>query len=299
MLFRFNRFAVFLCLLLACLLPTGCGNKHIAIGSKPFTENVLLAEMLAQLTEAHTKIKVERKFNLNSTLVAFDALKAGTIDLYPEYTGTGLVTLLKQPPQKDTAQAYTLVQEAFNKQFQLKWLKPFGFNNTHAIAVSADLARAHNLNALSDLGPYAPALIFAANHDFYMAPDGFAGLAKTYGLTFKDKRQMEIGPKYEAIADERVDVVNTFATDGLLITHKLTVLADDKHYFPSYQAATLVRMDTLRRYPELEPVLNKLADQLSDAAMQQLNYQVDQEKKPLAEVAKQFLSSRGLLTPKK
>ncbi len=294
--------ALLLCLLLIGLLPAGCSpfsSKQIAIGSKPFTENVLLAEMLAQLTEAHTKIKVERKFNLSNTLVAFDLLKAGSIDLYPEYTGTGLVMLLNQPPQKDAAKAYQLVQEAFNRQYRLKWLQPYGFNNTSAIAVNASLAKARRLRTISDLAPHAPSLVFAANLDFYMSPDGFNSLVKAYGLNFKDKKQMDIGPRYEALVDERVDVVNTFATDGLLAANELTVLADDKHFFPAYQAATLARMETLRQYPELEPVLNKLAGQLSDADMQQLNHQVDQQQQPVAEVARKFLSSRGLLPAKK
>lgn len=301
--FHSRRFILIICFLLAVALPISCSswtaNKHIAIGSKPFTENVLLAEMLAQLTESQTKIKVDRKFNLNSTLVAFDALRGGEIDLYPEYTGTGLVTLLRQPPEHNAVKAYQTVQTAFNKQFQLKWLKPYGFNNTYAIAVTASLAKAHNLQKISDLKPYASSLVFAANQDFYMSADGFNGLAQTYGLTFKDKRQMDIGPKYEAITDNRVDVINTFATDGSLVAHKLTVLADDKDYFTDYQATTLVRMITLMKYPELEPVLNKLADQISDADMQQLNYQVDHEKKPVADVARQFLISRGLLASPK
>lgn len=300
---RFRRLLLAVCLLLAVSLPVSCffwsGDKHIAVGAKPFNENILLAEMLAQLTEAHTKIKVERKFNLNSTLVAFDALKSGAIDLYPEYTGTGLATLLGQPTQRDAAKAYETVQTAFNKQFQLKWLKPYGFNNTYAIAVTAELAKAHNLQKISDLSPYASSLVFAANQDFYMSADGFNGLVQTYGITFKDKRQLDIDPKYEAIADGRVDVINAFATDGSLIAHKLVVLTDDKDYFTDYQGTTLVRMDTLRKYPELEPVLNKLADQLSDADMQRLNYQIDQEKRPIAEVARNFLTSKGLLPVKK
>ena len=293
---RHHRIAILLvCLLL--LLPTGCSpfvSKQITIGAKPFTENILLAEMLAQLTEAHTNIKVERKFGLSSTLVAFDLLKAGQLDLYPEYTGTGLVMLLNQPPQHDAAAAYQLVQEAFNRQYRLKWLPPYGFNNTAALAVNGALARAHNLRAISDLAPHAPALVFAANQDFYTSPDGFSALVKTYRLTFKDKKQLEIEPRYEALIDARVDVINTYATDGRLAADELTVLADDKHDFPAYQAATLVRMDTLRKYPELEPALNKLAGQLSDAQMQQLNRQVDQQR-PVAEVAAAFLRSRGLL----
>jgi osmoprotectant transport system substrate-binding protein len=181
----------------------------------------------------------------------------------------------------------------------LKWLKPYGFNNTYAIAVTAELAKAHALQKISDLKPYASSLVFAANQDFYMSADGFNGLVQTYGITFKDKRQLDIDPKYEAIADGRVDVINAFATDGSLIAHKLVVLTDDKDYFTDYQGTTLVRMDTLRKYPELEPVLNKLADQLSDADMQRLNYQIDQEKRPIAEVARNFLTSKGLLPVKK
>ena len=283
------------------LLVSACGSspsptvKPIVIGSKPFTEGVLLSELAAQLIEGNTQLKVERKFNLGGTIVAFNALKNGDLDLYPEYTGTGLMAILKQPAVSDADKAYGIVQKEFNNQFKIKWLKPLGFNNTYAMAVPEELASQNNLKSTSDLAKIVDKLIFGAEQDFFGRADGYDGFTQAYGFKFKNVKQMEIGLKYKAIANKEVNVINAFSTDGLLITHKLRVLADDKKFFPPYYGAFLVRMSTLEKQPQLEAVLDKLAGKITDSEMQKLNYEVDQEKKDPAAVVKAFLKAKGLV----
>ena len=283
------------------LLVSACGSspssttKPIVIGSKPFTEGVVLSELAAQLIEGNTQLKVERKFNLGGTIVAFNALKNGDLDLYPEYTGTGLMAILKQPAVSDADKAYGIVQKEFNSQFKIKWLKPLGFNNTYAMAVPEELASQNNLKSTSDLAKIVDKLIFGAEQDFFGRADGYDGFTQAYGFKFKNVKQMEIGLKYKAVANKEVNVINAFSTDGLLITHKLRVLADDKKFFPPYYGAFLVRMSTLEKQPQLEAVLDKLAGKITDSEMQKLNYEVDQEKKDPAAVVKAFLKSKGLV----
>ena len=283
------------------LLASACGStpsstaKPIVIGSKPFTEGVLLSELAAQLIEGNTQLKVERKFNLGGTIVAFNALKNGDLDLYPEYTGTGLVAILKQPAVMDADKAFAIVQKEFNSQFRIKWLKPLGFNNTYAMAVPEELAAQHNLKNTSDLAKIVDRLTFGAEQDFFGRADGYDGFTQAYAFRFKNVKQMEIGLKYKAIANKEVNVINAFSTDGLLITHKLRVLADDKKFFPPYYGAFLVRMSTLEKQPQLEAVLDKLAGKITDAEMQKLNFEVDQEKKDPAAVVKTFLKAKGLV----
>ena len=283
------------------LLVSACGSspssttKPIVIGSKPFTEGVVLSELAAQLIEGNTQLKVERKFNLGGTIVAFNALKNGDLDLYPEYTGTGLMAILKQPAVSDADKAYGIVQKEFNNQFKIKWLKPLGFNNTYAMAVPEELASQNNLKSTSDLAKIVDKLIFGAEQDFFGRADGYDGFTQAYGFKFKNVKQMEIGLKYKAVANKEVNVINAFSTDGLLITHKLRVLADDKKFFPPYYGAFLVRMSTLEKQPQLEAVLDKLAGKITDSEMQKLNYEVDQEKKDPAAVVKAFLKAKGLV----
>lgn len=287
--------------MILALLVSACGSvpspsaKPIVIGSKPFTEGVLLSELAAQLIEGNTQLKVERKFNLGGTIVAFNALKNGDLDLYPEYTGTGLVAILKQPAVMDSDKAYAIVQREFNNQFKIKWLKPLGFNNTYAMAVPEELAVQHNLKNTSDLAKIVDTLTFGAEQDFFGRVDGYDGFTQAYGFKFKNVKQMEIGLKYKAIANKEVNVINAFSTDGLLITYKLRVLVDDKKYFPPYHGAFLVRIGALEKYPQLETVLDKLAGQITDSEMQKLNFEVDQEKKDPAVVVKTFLKAKGLV----
>lgn len=268
----------------------GCtSGKKVVIGSKDFTENKILAEIMAQLIENNTDIKVERKINMGGTFVCFEAMKKGQIDIYPEYTGTGLTAQLKLPVETDPEKVYATVSTEFQKQFQIKWLKPIGFNNTYALAVPQELASKNNLESISDLGNFAKDLVFGAEHEFFNREDGYDGLIKVYGLTFKNIAKMDVSLKYQAIGQGKMDVTDAFTTDGQLKALNLMVLKDDKNFFPPYYAAPIVRNEVLENNPQLEELLNKLAGTIDDQKMQELNYKVDNEKQTIKKVAEDFL----------
>jgi osmoprotectant transport system substrate-binding protein len=293
-----KKISMFIGLVLMIGLLAGCGgagSKTIVIGSKDFTENIILGEIIAQMLEAKTDLKVERKLNMGGTFVNFEALKKGDIDIYADYTGTGLTAQLKMDVINDADKVYNIVQKEFNKRFKLKWLRPFGFNNTYAIAVREDFAQKNNITKVSDLVPLAPNLVFGAEHEFFNRQDGYDGMIKTYGLKFKDVAKMQVALKYQAIAQGKMEVTDAFATDGQLITYKLKVLEDDKNFFPPYYAAPVVRIDTLEKHPEIEEVLNQLGGKINDEEMQKMNYQAEAENKPVEDVAKDFLKSKGLI----
>lgn len=289
--------------LTAALLLGGCGGDgkavqdkgKIVVGSKNFNENIILGEMLAQLIEAKTNLQVERKLNLGGTMVCFNALKKGDLDLYPDYTGTGLMAVLKQPVQTDPDKVYEYVQKEYNDQFKIKWMKPFGFNNTYAVAVRQETAEKLKLSKVSDLTPLSGQMVFGAEQEFYNRADGYDGMIKAYNLNFKDHKSFETALKYQATAQKKIDVTDAFSTDGELITYNLKILEDDKNFFPPYYGAPIVRMDTLKKYPELENVLNLLAGKISDDEMQQLNYQVAEKKRDAKEVVKEFLKKKNIV----
>ncbi len=273
----------------------GCSShKAIVIGSKDFSENIILGELLAQLIERKTDYPVTRKLNLGGTFVCFEALKKGDIDAYPEYTGTGLTAQLKMPVIADPEETYRVVKEQFAARYKLSWLSPFGFNNTYAVAVTGDVAKKWNLETVSDLAPHSGDLVFGAEHEFFNREDGFSGLSSTYGLSFRDTAKMNVSLKYQAIGEGKMDATDVFTTDSQIIAYGLKVLSDDKGFFPPYYGAPLVREDTLKRFPDLQKAIDALAGAISDDAMTALNYRVDQEKVPVAEVARDFLDERGL-----
>ncbi len=273
----------------------GCtSGKKVVIGSKDFTENKILAEIMAQLIENNTDIKVERKINMGGTFVCFEAMKKGQIDIYPEYTGTGLTAQLKLPVETDPEKVYATVSTEFDKQFQIKWLKPIGFNNTYALAVPQELASKNNLESISDLGNFSKDLVFGAEHEFFNREDGYDGLIKVYSLTFKNIAKMDVSLKYQAIGQGKMDVTDAFTTDGQLKALNLTVLKDDKNFFPPYYAAPIVRNEVLENKPQLEELLNKLAGTIDDQKMQELNYKVDNEKQTIKKVAEDFLKEAGI-----
>jgi len=289
-------------LLLAILL---IGAPHLAaqdeveppvvIGSKVFTESRLLGEIMAQLIEAKTEIPVERRFGLSGTKICFDALKTGEIDLYPEYTGTGLVTMLHEEPITDPLVTFVRVRREFLVRFDLEWLGPFGFNNTYAMAMSDAKAEELGIESISDLAAHSDTLRYGVSHEFLNRTDGWPGLVETYGLEGAEVRGMEHGLAYAAIQSDEIDLVDAYSTDGKLLRYKLRVLEDDQQYFPMYHAAPLIRVETLKRYPELRPLLEQLALRLPDARMQRLNYEVEEEKRPFAGVAREFLQKEGLI----
>lgn len=278
-------------------LLTGCtGSDKIVIGSKDFSENIVLSEIMAQLIENDTDIKVERKLNMGGTFVNFEAIKNGGIDLYPEYTGTGLTAQLEMDVINDADQVYDIVKREFDSQFGVKWLEPLGFNNTYAMGVTAEAAEKYNLEKTSDLTAVAGDLVFGGEHEFFDRQDGYDGLIAAYGIeAFKNLAKMNVSLKYQAIGQGQMDVTDVFTTDGQIIEFNLKILEDDLGFFPPYYAAPIVKNETLEKHPELEGVLNKLAGQISDEDMTNLNYQVDVEKKSIEEVAKGFLESKGLL----
>ncbi|MPM09667.1 Choline-binding protein [bioreactor metagenome] len=283
--------------LAAILFFTGCAkNDSITIGSKDFGENIVIAEMLSQLVETHTDLKVNRKLNLGGTFVNFNAIKNNQIDVYPEYTGTGLTAHLKMDVVNDPDESYRIVSEEFVKQWDIVWLEPFGFNNTYTLAVTPEVYEKYGVETYSDLIPYAGELVFGAEHEFFDRQDGFDGLVEMYGLNFKgEPMKLNASLKYQAIGRGDMDVTDAFATDGPIKQYNLKILEDDLGFFPPYHAAPIVRKEVLDKHPELKSVLNMLAGKLDDATMTELNYLVDVEGKAVEQVAKEFLTSLNLV----
>lgn len=285
-------------LLLAGLLA-GCGSPTatVKVGSKDFTESFLLAEMYALLLE-DAGFTVERRFNLGGTPVAHAALLEGDIGLYPEYTSTGLLTVLKDKPLGDAAAIVEAVRKGYRERFRLVWLDPAPFNNTQALATTKAVAEKHALKTYSDLAAKAGELRLGGPPEFAERADGIKGLQRTYGgFEFKDFRQLGTGSlRYEALKAGEVDVTVAFGTDGQISGMGLVLLRDDKNFYPVYQAAPVVREDVLERNPAIAAALNRLAPALTGEVMAALNWQVDgPEKKEFAAVARAFLRNRGLL----
>jgi osmoprotectant transport system permease protein len=267
----------------------------IVIGSKNFSEQLILGNMLADLIENKTNLEVERKLNLGGSQVAFSALNSGDIDVYVEYTGTGLVNILNKSPQSDPDKVYDLVQKEFNSKYGIKWLAPIGFNNTYALAVRPDTANQYNLKTISDLAKVSDSLILGPTLEFPNREDGLIGLEKTYNMKFNDVKAIDGGLRYTALDNHKSDVIDAFSTDGLLEEFGLQVLEDDKNFFPPYYAVPIIKEETLKQHPELEEALNSLAGKLNDDKMRKLNYKVDSLKESPAKVAKEFLEAEGLL----
>lgn len=277
---------------------SGCvqEEKKLVVASKPHSEQYILAEMITQLIEAHTDITVEKKLGIGGgTSNIHPAMMKGEIDIYPEYSGTGWLFVLKQDLVNDPQELYEKTKDMYLSEYNVEWLDLYGFNNTYALAIRESIANELGIETYSDLGLKGKDLVFGAEYDFYEREDGFPALASLYGFDFKEKKELDIGLKYAAIGAGEVDVINAFSTDGLLAEYDLKVLVDDQFYFPSYQATTLVRSETLEKYPELKDVLNKLAGQISDDEMIQMNYDVEKNNMDPVQVAKDFLESKGLL----
>ena len=284
-----DRAKIIGCLIL--LLAAGCGRPaRIVVASKNFTEQVLLGEILAQQIERRLGVTVDRRLNLGGTMLAHEALVKGDIDIYPEYTGPALTAVLKQPPVSDPAAALEQTRAAY-RQWRLEWLKPLGFNDTFAMIVRGDTARAGNLKTLSEAAA-KQAWRLGVGYEFQQRPDGLAGLVKAYGLRIAgDPVSMDLGLLYAALGAQKVDLIAANSTDGLASAIDVTILADDRHYFPPYECAVVARDDTLARYPQLRPAVEELSGRLSDEVMRKLNYEVDGKHRSAVEVARQFLQS--------
>jgi len=269
--------------------PLGPEKKAIRVGTKNFTEQIILGELMAQLIESRGNLSVERRFNLGGTMICHKALVHGEIDVYPEYTGTALTAILQQPVTADPTEAYRRVAQGYAERFGLKWLRPFGFNNTYAITVSADQAQQKGWHTISDLQGSAHTLRAGFTAEFVERPDGYPGLIRAYGFHFKEVRDLDPSLMYEALANGEVDVICAFATDGRIAAFGLKKLEDDLHFFPPYQAAPVIREAVLRDHPIILDVLSLLAERIDDRTMQRLNFEVDGNKRPPAEVAAAFL----------
>jgi osmoprotectant transport system permease protein len=267
---------------------------RIAVGSKDFTEQIILGELLAQAVEAKTGLHVERRFDLGGNL-AHEAMIAGEIDVYVEYTGTALLALLKRPPIRDPAEVYRQVKSSYAKQFNSEWTEPLGFNNTFAILVRGDEARRHNLKTISDAARMSSQWRAGFGQDFMSRPDGYAGFVKTYGLNFKEVREMDLSLTYRALAEKQVDLIAGNSTDGLINRYGLVQLEDDLHYFPPYDAVPVVRRSALENHPELREVLEQLGGILNVEEMRKLNYAVDGEHRQATEVVREFLIRKRIL----
>lgn len=291
---RWPRTALALALL---LLPAGCtpGHHGIVVGSKNFTEQSVLGEILAQHIEKKAGLSVERRFYLAGTYICHQALLAGRIDLYPEYTGTALTAILKLKPAGSSSEVYERVKEEYKSRFGIEVTKPLGFNNTFALVIRGDDARRLHLQTISDLARQAPQWRMGVGYEFLERPDGFIGLAKTYDLRFaQSPRVMDLGLLYRALDEKQVDVVVGSSTDGLIQAHGLVVLEDDKHYFPPYDAVPVVREDALARFPALRVALSDLGGKITEEDMRRLNYAIDGEHRDLKQLVAAFLKEKGL-----
>jgi len=280
------------------LLLASCYNgtrNTIVIGSKNFSEQALLAEIVAQHLEARLHRSVIRRFYLAGSYICQQALLSGRIDTYVEYTGTALTAILHDPIQSDPSAVFSRVKNEYRQRFGLEVMPSLGFNNTFAIVVRGEDARRLHLKTIDDAGPYTPQWRAGFGYEFMERPDGYAGLAKVYGLEFSSApRILDLGLLYRALLDKQVDLVAGNSTDGLLAARDLVILEDDKHYFPPYEAVPIVRQDTLARFPEMRSAIEELGGKISDAEMRKMNYAVDGEHRDIAEVAREFLHSKAL-----
>ena len=272
----------------------GKTTGRIAVGSKDFTEQIILGELLAQTIEAKTGLQVERRFDLGGNL-AHQALTTGEIDLYVEYTGTALLAILKDEPLKDPREVYQRVKSAYAKRFSSEWTEPLGFNNTFAILVRGEDAQRLGLKTVSDAAKVAAQWRAGFGQDFMSRADGYPGFVETYGLNFKEIREMDLSLTYRALAEGQVDLIAGNSTDGLIDRYGLVQLEDDRQYFPPYDAVPVVRQATLQRYPALREVLRTLGGILNVDEMRRLNYAVDGEKRQVNDVVREFLARKKLV----
>jgi glycine betaine/choline ABC-type transport system substrate-binding protein len=277
-------------------------GKPITVGSKNFTEQVILGEIAAQHVSLRLSQRVDRKLNLGGTLLAHQAMLQGGLDLYPEYTGTALTAILKLPlsavpVRGGAAEVFAKVRAEYLSRFRIHWLEPLGFNNTFAMVIRGEDARKYRIETLSDAAGHANGWTLGVGYEFQQRRDGLPGLMKTYKLPLKrSPRTMDLGLLYKALEQKQVDMVAANATDGQLSVMNVKVLKDDKRYFPPYQAALTVRADALAAHPGLKEALDLLSGKFSDEIMRALNYQVDGKHRPVGEVALTFLRAAGFIS---
>ncbi len=277
--------------LLTFLLSCGPPRENrIVVGSKNFTEQLILGELIAQQIENKTHLPVERRFYLAGSYICHQAILGGRIDIYPEYTGTALTAILKQNPEGNREQVFNRVKNEYAHRFDLAVGAPLGFNDTFAIEIRGEEARRLGLKTISQVAGYTPQWRAGFGYEFMERPDGYQGLVATYGLHFAaPPRIMDLGLLTRALKDKQVDMIAGNATDGLIPALDLFVLEDDRHYFPPYEAVPIIRQQMLVRHPEVKQALDDLAGKISDDDMRQLNYAVDGQKRDVKEVVQEFL----------
>jgi glycine betaine/choline ABC-type transport system substrate-binding protein len=276
------------------LFFTSASSGPIAVGAKDFTEQLVLGEIIAQAIEAKTGSEVRRRFELGGNL-AHEALVAGEIDVYVEYTGTALLAILRGKPLKDPGEVYRTVKQEYAKRFNLEWTAPLGFNNTFAILVRRADAEKFNLQTISDVARVASKWRAGFGQDFISRGDGYPGFSKTYGLRFAEIREMDLSLTYRALAEGEIDLIAGNSTDGLISRYGLYQLHDDLGYFPPYDAVPVAGQSLLSQKPAVSEALQQLGGILSVDEMRKLNFLVDGEKRRPREVAREFLRQKGIV----
>lgn len=283
----------------ACGLLLSCSSSHadhIVVGSKNFTESFILGELIAQQIESHTHLKIERRFYLAGTYICQQAMLAGRIDIYPEYTGTALTAILKQGIARDRQAVYQRVKGEYERRFGLTLGPALGFNDTFAMEIRGEDSRRLGVTTLSQAAQFAPQWRAGFGYEFMERPDGYRGMVAVYGLRFAgEPRIMDLGLLARALKDRQIDFAAGNATDGLIPALDLVALADDRHYFPPYEAVPVMREQMLRQHPEIAGILGELAGKISDAEMQQMNYAVDAQHRDTQDVVREFLKSKKLV----
>jgi len=301
-----GRSAKIICTLLVflLLLPViDCERNanRIVVGSKNFTEQLILGELFAQIVEARTHLPVERRFYLAGTFICHQAILAGRIDIYPEYTGTALTAVLKQQPSQnqpsgDKQEVYRRVKQGYESKFGLSVGPPLGFDDTFAMVIRGDDARRLRLKTLSEAAAFTPKWRAGFGYEFMERPDGYKGLVASYGLRFAEApRIMDLGLITRALKERQVDIIAGNNTDGLIPALDFVVLEDDRHYFPPYEAVAIMRGEMVKNHPEVEAALGELAGAISDEDMRRLNYSVDGQHRDVTAVVREFLKQRGLI----
>ena len=281
--------------IVSCSPDSSGGSGDIVVASKDFTEQDILGELLAQQIEHKTGLKVKRQFRLGGSFVCHQAITSGKIDAYIEYTGTAFTGILKQPVLADAKAVHTKLQQLYDQKFNLKVMPSLGFENTFAMIIRGEDARRYNLQTLSQAAQYTPQWRGGFGYEFLEREDGFPGLAKVYNLRFSKPPQiMDLGLIYRALLQKQVDMIAGNSTDGQIARLGMVVLQDDKRYFPPYEAAPIVRQETLKKHPNLEAAIAQLAGKITADEMQRLNYQVEGELRDVKVVVQEFLRSKGL-----
>lgn len=283
-----------LCVMIGILVPKP-EDKVIHIATKPMTEQYILGYMLKDVIEQDTDLKVELTQGVGGGTSNIEpGMESGKFDLYPEYTGTGWNMVLKKNGTYSENQ-FSSLQQGYEKNLRMKWVGMYGFNNTYGIAVRKEIADRYHLKTYSDLQAVCRQLRFGAEYDFFGRKDGYKALCRTYGLQFRSTQDMDIGLKYKALKEKKIDLMPIFTTDGQLSRADVVVLKDDKHLYPSYMCGNVVREQTLKEHPELKSILEKFTNSISDQDMQKMNDEVETQKKEPSAVARAYLKSKGLL----